>query len=162
MKNFSIVVAIAIVACECLSAQAFVGQKGQAARSPVESNTRLGVGPLQKLTNRAEYNKVVDGLMFTKGLSREEAEKEYDAYLNNPNDYALNKGEAYYKSLGYKSLMEGVIGEAEKEGRGDEVRARIKKFNDESFVKGMATITFFILLGFYAKMTNPYVPPGSF
>ena len=86
--------------------------------------------------------------------------------------------------------MEGVIGEAEKEGkyyidvstvslffflvskflmniiilyrnsflkypgRGDEVRARIKKFNDESFVKGMATITFFILLGFYAKMTN--------
>lgn len=39
-------------------------------------------------------------------------------------------------------------------GRGDEVRARIKKFNDESFVKGMATITFFILLGFYAKMTN--------
>ena len=29
--------------------------------------------------------------MFTKGLSREEAEKEYNAYLQNPNDYALNK-----------------------------------------------------------------------
>ena len=27
------------------------------------------------------------------------------------------KGEAYYKSLGYKTLMEGVIGEAEKEGK---------------------------------------------
>ncbi len=58
--------------------------------------------------------------------------------------------------------MEGVIGEAEKEGRGDEVRARVEKFNQDSFIKGMATITFFILLGFYAKMTNPYVPPGSF
>lgn len=91
MKNFSIFFAFAIIACQCLSVEAFLGQKGPAARSPIESNTRLGVGPLQKLTNRAEYNKVVDGLMFTKGLSREEAEKEYDAYLNNPNDYALNK-----------------------------------------------------------------------
>ncbi len=48
-------------------------------------------GPLQKLTNRNEYNKVVDGLMYTKGISRAEAEKEYDAFLQNPNDYALNK-----------------------------------------------------------------------
>lgn len=48
-------------------------------------------GPLQKLTNRKEYNNVVDGLMFTKGITREEAEMEYDAYLQNPNDYALNK-----------------------------------------------------------------------
>jgi len=29
--------------------------------------------------------------MTTKGLTREEAEKEYNDYLNNPNDYALNK-----------------------------------------------------------------------
>lgn len=54
--------------------------------------------------------------MFTRGIAREEAEKEYNAYLDNPNNYALQKGEAYYKSLGYKSLMDGVIGEAEKEG----------------------------------------------
>jgi len=73
-------------------------------------------GPLQKTTNRQEYNKVVDGLMYTRGITREEAEKEYNAYLDNPNNYALEKGEAYYKSLGYKKLMDGVIGEAEKEG----------------------------------------------
>mmetsp|Transcript_6660 Transcript_6660/g.19199 ORF Transcript_6660/g.19199 Transcript_6660/m.19199 type:complete len:99 (-) Transcript_6660:2407-2703(-) len=97
--------------------------------------------------------------MYTRGITREEAEKEYDAYLNNPNDYALNKGEAYYKSLGYKNLMDGVIGEAEKEGRGEEVRERIEKFRKESQLKGLATISTFIALGFYLKITHPYVPP---
>lgn len=55
------------------------------------SRTTLSVGPLQKLTNKNEYNKVVEGLMQTKGLTREQAEKEYNAYLDNPNDYALQK-----------------------------------------------------------------------
>jgi len=121
----------------------------------------LGIGPFQKATNRQEYDKVVDGLMLTQGLSRKDAEKEYDKYLNNPNDYALDKGEAYYKKLGYKSLMDGVVGEAEKEGRGEEVRARIEKFQKDSFTKGMATICGFIALGFYFKTTFPYVPPPS-
>jgi hypothetical protein len=75
---------------------------------------------------------------------------------------SFSKGEAYYKSLGYKSLIEGVIGEAEKEGRGDEVRARIEKFQKESKLKGLATITVAIAYFFYLRMTDPYVPPGSF
>ena len=53
--------------------------------------------------------------------------------------------------------MEGVIGEAEKEGKGDEVRARIEDFNKKSKLKGLATITFFITLFFYYKLS--YVPP---
>jgi len=166
-------------------------------------------GPLQKTTNRQEYNKVVDGLMYTRGITREEAEKEYNAYLDNPNNYALEKGEAYYKSLGYKKLMDGVIGEvknsfffvvtkdnllreelylsfnfptalllnkthfhnfdskslfrsqAEKEGRGEEVRARVEKFRKDSNLKGLITIGAFIALGFYLKITYPYVPPPS-
>lgn len=128
-------------------------------RSVVRPSTSLQVGPLQKLTNRNEYEKVVSGLMTTKGLTREQAEKEYNAYLENPNDYALQKGEAYYKSLGYKSLMDGVIGEAEKEGRGDEVRARIEKFNKEGQMKGLAVMTVFICFVFYLKIQYPYVPP---
>ena len=48
-----------------------------------------------------------------------------------------------------------VVGEAEKEGKGDEVRARIEEFNKKSKLKGLATITFFICLGFYAKFTAP-------
>ena len=55
--------------------------------------------------------------------------------------------------------MEGVIGEAEKAGKGDEVRARIEEFNKQSKLKGLATITFFIVLFFYYKIT--YVPPIS-
>jgi len=156
MKQNPFLVAVVVVACHLIGSQAFLSTS---TRSSVHSNSRLGIGPLQKATNRREYNKVVDGLMFTKGLTREEAEKDYDAYLQNPNDYALNKGEAYYKSLGYKTLMDGVIGEAEKEGRGDEVRARVEKFNKESNLKGLATIGTFIALGFYFKITHPYVPP---
>jgi hypothetical protein len=56
-----------------------------------KTSTSLNVGPLQKLTNSKEYNKVVNGLMNTKGYTREQAEKEYNAYLDNPNDYALQK-----------------------------------------------------------------------
>ena len=55
------------------------------------STTRLAVGPLQKLTNKKEYNTVVEGLMRNKGYTREQAEKEYNMYLDNPNDYALQK-----------------------------------------------------------------------
>jgi hypothetical protein len=53
--------------------------------------------------------------------------------------------------------MEGVIGEAEKEGKGDEVRERIEEFKKQSKLKGLATITFFICAFFYYKMN--YAPP---
>ena len=137
---------------------AFVGKSPRA--SPRLS--RLNSGPFQKITNPSEYTKVVDNIMFSQGLTRDEAEKEYNAYLDNPNNYALEKGEKYYKALGYKSLMDGVIGEADKEGKGDEVRARIKKFKDYSQLKGLITIGCFIALGFYFKITHPYIPPSQF
>ena len=123
--------------------------------------SQLNFGPLQKYADKGEYNKVVEGLMLTQGITREQAEKEYDSYLDNPNNYALEKGEAYYKSLGYKSLMDGVIGEAEKEGRGDEVRARIEAFKKKSQLKGLSVIFVFFGLAFYLNLTNPYVPPGQ-
>jgi hypothetical protein len=53
--------------------------------------------------------------------------------------------------------MEGVIGEADKEGKGDEVRARVEEFKKQSKLKGLATISFFIVLFFYYKLS--YVPP---
>lgn len=69
------------------------------------------------------------------------------------------QGEAYYKSLGYKSLMDGVIGEAEKEGRGDEVRARIEAFKKKSQLKGTAVILISTAILFYYNTVNPYTPP---
>ena len=53
--------------------------------------------------------------------------------------------------------MDGVIGEAEKEGRGEEVRARVEKFKKESQIKGMATMFFFITLFTYANSVMPPV-----
>ena len=63
------------------------------------------IGPFQKTTNPKEYNRVVDGLMLTQGITREEAEKEYNAYLQNPNDYALNKVSRFWLSpLVYRNI----------------------------------------------------------
>jgi hypothetical protein len=54
-------------------ASAFVGS------SSFRQNSRLHILPsLQKFTDKGEYNKVVEGLMLTQGISREQAEKEYD------------------------------------------------------------------------------------
>mmetsp|Transcript_32065 Transcript_32065/g.65453 ORF Transcript_32065/g.65453 Transcript_32065/m.65453 type:complete len:145 (-) Transcript_32065:284-718(-) len=95
------------------------------------------------------YENIINNIMAQKNLSRSEAIKEYDAYKSNPNNYALQKGEEYYRSLGYKSLMEGVIGEAEKEGRGDEVRERVAAFKKKSQLKAagvlLVAITAFVL-----------------
>lgn len=56
--------------------------------------------------------------------------------------------------------MDGVVGEAEKEGRGEEVRARIEDFKKKSQLKGLTVITLFFGFMFYLNLTNPYVPPG--
>ena len=71
-----------------LLASAFSG--GIPSRS-FASKSALHVGPLKKIMNKDEYDKVVAGLMKKNGYSREEAEKEYNSYLSNPNDYALAK-----------------------------------------------------------------------
>lgn len=86
MMNKSLL--LILVAFAPFLASAFTG--AGAPRSFV-SKSSLSAGPLQKFTNKQEYTKVVDGLMQTKGFTREQAEKEYDSYLNNPNDYALQK-----------------------------------------------------------------------
>mmetsp|Transcript_25222 Transcript_25222/g.47415 ORF Transcript_25222/g.47415 Transcript_25222/m.47415 type:complete len:174 (-) Transcript_25222:25-546(-) len=92
-----------------------------------------------------EENKILDEMVRQKSISREQAEAEYKKYKMNPNDYALMKGEEYYTSLGYSSLMEGVLAEAEKDGRGDEVRDRIEKFKKDSQIKAYGVIGVFIL-----------------
>jgi hypothetical protein len=55
--------------------------------------------------------------------------------------------------------MDGVIGEAEKEGRGDEVRARIEAFKKKSQLKGTAVILISTAILFYYNTVNPYTPP---
>merc|ERR1719162_931966 len=106
-----------------------------------------------------KYDETVQNLMVTKRMTREEAEKDYNAYLENPNNYALNKGEEYYKGLGYKSLMAGVVGEAEKEGRGDEVRERIEAFKKTNQLKANGIIFVFISFIFWYKTQVPPIVP---
>lgn len=138
---------------------AFTGHHGVLNYNTVgKRTTALKFGPFGGKSD--EYNKVVQNIMKTKGLSEEEAKRDYDAYLENPNNYALNKGEAYYKDLGYKSLMDGVVGEAEKKGQGDEVRARIDKFKKESQLKGITVVGVFVVVFLYFKIQYDN-DPGS-
>jgi hypothetical protein len=142
-------------------AAAFVSQSSRVAFGGVTSTSLCG-GPFDKFINRAEYDKTVDNIAFSKGLTREEAEKDYDAYLENPTNYALQKGEEYYRSLGYKGVLDGVIGEAEKEGRGEEVRARVEAFQKKSKMKGLAVMGVAISSLLYYKITaEPFIPPSS-
>jgi len=151
MKIINFLVLLLVPPC-VYSFQGFAPKLHQAQNS----NTRLMLESLiMKKAKGKEYNKVVDGIMKSKGMTRTEAEKDYNLYLDNPTNYALTKGENYYKSLGYKNLMDGVIGEAEKEGRGEEVRARVEKFKRDSFLKGMSFITLAIGALFYVKFTYP-------
>ena len=96
----------------------------------LSSSSSLSLSPLGGFSEEDE--RIITQIMDSKGLSRSAAEADYKNYASDPNSYALAKGEEYYRSLGYEKLMDGVIGEAEKEGRGAEVKARIEKFKRES------------------------------
>ena len=59
--------------------------------------------------------------------------------------------EEYYQSLGYKDIFEGMIGEAEKEGKGDEMRDRLAKFRLRSKVKAAAVLVVAIVGLFWVQ-----------
>lgn len=107
-----------------------------------------------------EDERVISQIESSKGLSREEAEKDFKLFKANPNEYALMKGEVYYQSLGYDKLMDGVIGEAEKQGRGEEVRERIAKFKRDSRNKALAVIGSGVSIFMGLKLYSDYDPAG--
>ena len=55
--------------------------------------------------------------------------------------------------------MDGVVGEAEKEGRGDEVRERISEFKKQSQLNAAGVLITFFSLFAYAKLNMPLEPP---
>ena len=57
----------------------------------LRSKTHLQMSMIPPAFKGKDYDRVVENIMRTKGLTREEAEKDYNDYLDNPNNYALNK-----------------------------------------------------------------------
>jgi len=109
------------------------------------------VGPFaraKKLLDPTEYNRVIDEKMKQSNISKAEAEADYNSFLENPPIYyALEKKEEYYMALGYKDVFEGMIGEAEKEGRGDAMREEIAKFKLQSKIKAYSVLVI-VIVGF--------------
>ena len=69
--------------------------------------------------------------------------------------------EEYYKEMGYKDIFEGMIGEAEKEGKGDEMRERLAKFKLQSKIK--ATVVLIIaIVGLFWVQTIYNADPEHF
>lgn len=69
--------------------------------------------------------------------------------------------EEYYKKLGYKDIFEGMIGEAEKEGKGDEMRDRLAKFRLQSRIKATAVLVV-VIVGFLWVQTIYDADPEHF
>lgn len=127
----------------------------QASTTTFTALSAAPIGPVaraKKMMDPQEYNRVVEEKMKKEKLTREQVEEQYNQFLENPGFYyALDKKEEYYKSLGYKDIFEGMIGEAEKAGNGEEVRERIETFKRNSQIKAYSTITFFIAAFLYVR-----------
>ncbi len=126
------------------------------------------IGPVaraKKLMDPEDYNRVVEEKMKREKMTRAEAEADYNSFLENPPFYyALEKKEEYYKSLGYKDIFEGMIGEAEKEGKGDEMRERISSFKRRSKLKAAGVLVLAIVGLFYFQTVfneNPLILKGG-
>mmetsp|Transcript_18512 Transcript_18512/g.25473 ORF Transcript_18512/g.25473 Transcript_18512/m.25473 type:complete len:183 (-) Transcript_18512:188-736(-) len=152
-----------LIAVASLSTNAFSTYSKTASSSQTISRTTTlyakkkttPAGPIaraKKAMDPADYNRVVERKMFQEKLTREEAEEEYNNFLENPSFYyALDKKESYYKKMGYKNMLDGIVGEAEKEGRGEEVRERIDNFKRESKIKAYSVLVFFVVGFWYAR-----------
>jgi len=145
--------AIGIVMCRAFVPPLQISTRFAVTPSPTTTSL-FAMGPVaraRKLMDPADYNRVVEEKMKQSGLSRRQAEEEYNAFLENPSFYyALDKKEEYYKSLGYKDIFEGMIGEAEKEGKGDEVRERLTKFRQTNRIKAYSVLALVGLSFFFA------------
>lgn len=88
---------LVVVAWLLPTATAFAGFGHARARTNTlgTTATRLHIGPIKKALQKDEYDGVVEKIMDIKSLTREEAERDYDSYLKNPNDYALDKVSCY-------------------------------------------------------------------
>jgi len=123
------------------------------------------MGPVaraKKMANPKEYNRIVEQKMEMEGLTRQQAEAEYNQFLENPPFYyALDKKADYYKSKGYKTMYEGMIGEAEKEGRGEEVRERLEKFQRTNKIKAASVLA--VAIGSFLFARSAYwADPDTF
>mmetsp|Transcript_29605 Transcript_29605/g.65207 ORF Transcript_29605/g.65207 Transcript_29605/m.65207 type:complete len:179 (+) Transcript_29605:179-715(+) len=131
-----------------------------------QSSTSLhAMGPVaraKKMLDPDDYNRIVEQKMEQDGLTRRQAEDEYNQFLENPSFYyALDKKEEYYKSKGYRNMFEGMIGEAEKEGRGDEVRERIANFQRKNKIKAFSVLA--VVVGSFLYARGVYLDdPGAF
>eukprot|EP00547_Thalassionema_nitzschioides_P018228 CAMPEP_0194244502 /NCGR_PEP_ID=MMETSP0158-20130606/11464_1 /TAXON_ID=33649 /ORGANISM="Thalassionema nitzschioides, Strain L26-B" /LENGTH=132 /DNA_ID=CAMNT_0038980015 /DNA_START=241 /DNA_END=639 /DNA_ORIENTATION=+ len=108
------------------------------------------MGPLTRARKAADpddYNRVVEEKMKQSGMTRDAAEREYNDYLEQPPEYyAISQKERYYRKMGYKNSREGRIAEAEKEGRGDEVRAEIERVEKEGQFKAFGVLGLFVVV----------------
>mmetsp|Transcript_6364 Transcript_6364/g.9281 ORF Transcript_6364/g.9281 Transcript_6364/m.9281 type:complete len:156 (-) Transcript_6364:2079-2546(-) len=119
-------------------------------------------GPKQALEiERAKNPKAVEatiqGLMKQKRLTREQAEKRYGEFLNDPDGFALRAGEETWKREGYRNWEEAAVGRS---ADPEATAARIAKFKRDSQLKGVSIMTLGSALLLWYASQNPYVPPG--
>lgn len=126
--------------------------------------THLGIfGPkqaleIEKRKNPKAVESTIQGLMKQKKLTRDQAEKRYAEFLNDPDGFALRAGEETWKREGYKNWEDAAVGRS---ADPEATAARIAKFKRDSQLKGVSIMTLGSALLLWYSSQNPYVPPGG-
>eukprot|EP00567_Pseudictyota_dubia_P014052 CAMPEP_0197436310 /NCGR_PEP_ID=MMETSP1175-20131217/3779_1 /TAXON_ID=1003142 /ORGANISM="Triceratium dubium, Strain CCMP147" /LENGTH=161 /DNA_ID=CAMNT_0042965567 /DNA_START=79 /DNA_END=564 /DNA_ORIENTATION=+ len=130
--------------------------------SHFRQSTALSVfGPAQaaaieKRKNPQKFESTIQGLMKTKGLTREQAEKRYGEFLVDPDGFALAAAEAERKEKGYKNWEEQAIAKSDDP---EATRARIEAFKNKNRTRGIIIMILFSAAAVANSVMNPYVPP---
>merc|ERR1719223_2111752 len=113
---------------------------------------------IEKRKNPKQFESTIQGLMKTKKLTREQAEKRYGEFLLDPDGFALKAAAADRKKKGYKNWIEQAVAESDDpEG----TRQRIEDYTNKNRLKGTAIMILFSAVWLASSAMNPYVPPTN-
>jgi len=127
---------------------------------PSTTSLTMVFGPKQALAiekrkNPKQLESTIQGLMKTKKLNREQAEKRYGEFLLDPDGFALKAAAAERREVGYKDWIEQAVAKSDDP---DATRERIEEFTNRNRNRGVAIMSVLSASILYYTYTHPFVP----
>lgn len=150
-----------LIALALVSVSAFTSNINVAPIMRKTTSLNMVFGPKQALAierrkNPQVFESTIQGLMTSKRLSREQAEKRYGEFLLDPDGFALKASAVERKEMGYKNWIDQAV---KKSDDPEATQKRIDDFTAKNRLKGIAIMGFFSAAVLAYSASNPYVPP---